>query len=65
MHLLGANATKQLSGNGGGRVFVRDVDALWVEVTARGAICKPAQNYDYGMREFDVDLDGTSLFRRN
>ena len=51
------------AGNGGICVFVRDVDAVHAELTARGAnIVKPPQNYDYGMRDFDVvDLDGNQL----
>ena len=33
---------------------------LYAELAARGAsVIKPPQNYDYGMRDFDVlDLDG-------
>jgi uncharacterized glyoxalase superfamily protein PhnB len=44
-------------------VFVRDVDAVYAELAARGArIVKPPQNYDYGMRDFDlIDLDGNQL----
>jgi uncharacterized glyoxalase superfamily protein PhnB len=43
--------------------FVRDVDAVHAELAARGAnIVKPPQNYDYGMRDFDVlDPDGNQL----
>jgi uncharacterized glyoxalase superfamily protein PhnB len=44
-------------------VFVRDVDAVYAELEARGAklVSRP-QNYDYGMRDFDlVDLDGNQL----
>jgi uncharacterized glyoxalase superfamily protein PhnB len=44
-------------------VFVRDVDAVYAELAARGArIVKPPQNYDCGMRDFDpIDLDGNQL----
>ena len=44
-------------------MFVRDVDAVYAELAARGArIAKPPQNYDYGMRDFDpIDLDGNQL----
>ena len=44
-------------------MFVRDVDAVYAELAARGArIVKPPQNYDYGMRDFDlIDLDGNQL----
>ena len=36
------------------------VDSVYAELAARGAnVIKPPQNYDYGMRDFDVlDLDG-------
>jgi catechol 2,3-dioxygenase-like lactoylglutathione lyase family enzyme len=63
LHLLAAHRTKQLPGNGGICVFVRDVDAVHAELAARGArIVKPPQDYDYGMRDFDVtDLDGNQL----
>src|SRR5262245_39750679 len=41
------------------------VDSPHSELTARGAnVVKPPQNYDYGMRDFDViDLDGNKLIR--
>ena len=44
-------------------VFVSDVDGVYAELAARGAkVLKPPQNYDYGMRDFDVvDLDGNQL----
>ena len=63
LHLLAAQETKQLPGNGGICVFVKDVDSVYAEVTARGAkVIKPPQDYDYGMRDFDlVDLDGNRL----
>ena len=63
LHLLSASQTRRLSGNGGICVFVRDVDAVYGELAARGAkIAKPPQNYDYGMRDFDlIDLDGNQL----
>ena len=61
LHLLAAHQTRRLPGNGG--VFVDDVDAVHDELVARGAkVQKPPQNYDYGMRDFDVvDLDGNQL----
>ena len=36
---------------------------VYAELAARGArIVKPPQNYDYGMRDFDlIDLDGNQL----
>jgi catechol 2,3-dioxygenase-like lactoylglutathione lyase family enzyme len=63
LHLIAANRTKRLPGNGAVCVFVRDVDAVHAELAERGAnIVKPPQNYDYGMRDFDVlDLDGNQL----
>ena len=63
LHLVAASKTKRLAGNGGICVFVKDVDVVHAELAARGAkIIKPPQNYDYGMRDFDlVDLDGNQL----
>ncbi len=63
LHLLAAQETKRLPGNGGICVFVRDVDSVHAELVSRGAnVIKPPQNYDYGMRDFDVvDLDGNHL----
>jgi catechol 2,3-dioxygenase-like lactoylglutathione lyase family enzyme len=63
LHLLSASQTSGLSGNGGICVFVRDVDAVYAELAARGArIVKPPRNYDYSMRDFDlIDLMEISL----
>jgi catechol 2,3-dioxygenase-like lactoylglutathione lyase family enzyme len=63
LHLLSAQQSKRLPGNGAVCVFVRDVNSLHAELTARGAkVVKPPQNYDYGMRDFDViDPDGNQL----
>jgi catechol 2,3-dioxygenase-like lactoylglutathione lyase family enzyme len=63
LHLLAAGQTRRLAGNGGICIFVRDVDAVHAELAARGAnIVKPPQDYDYGMRDFDVlDPDGNQL----
>ncbi len=63
LHLLAAHETKRLPGNGGICVFVKDVDAVHAELAARGArVIKPPQDYDYGMRDFDVvDLDGNHI----
>src|SRR5262245_9559434 len=63
LHLLAARETKRLPGNGGICVFVKDVDAIYAEFVERGAkVIKPPQDYDYGMRDFDVvDLDGNHL----
>ena len=40
------------------------MDALYAELVARKAkVVKPPQDYDYGMRDFDVvDLDGNQIF---
>ena len=63
LHLLAAHETKRLPGNGGICVFVTDVDRVHADLAARGAnVIKAPQNYDYGMRDFDVvDLDGNQL----
>ena len=63
LHLLAARQTKRLPGNGGICVFVKDVDAVHADLVARGAnVIKAPQDYDYGMRDFDVtDLDGNHL----
>jgi len=63
VHLLAAGKTTRLPGNGGICVFVQDVDAIYAEFFERGAkVIKPPQDYDYGMRDFDViDLDGNRL----
>jgi catechol 2,3-dioxygenase-like lactoylglutathione lyase family enzyme len=55
--------TRWTPGNGAIAVFVKDVDALHDEMIARGAkVLKPPQDYDYGMRDFDVaDPDGNQL----
>jgi len=63
LHLLAAQETKRLPGNGGICVFVQDVDRVYAELVGRGAkVIKPPQDYDYGMRDFDVvDLDGNHI----
>lgn len=63
LHLLAAHQTKRLPGNGAICVFVDDVDGIHAELAARGAnVLKPPQDYDYGMRDFDVlDPDGNQL----
>jgi uncharacterized glyoxalase superfamily protein PhnB len=63
LHLRSADIGKSIPGNGCIAIFVRDVDAVHAELAARGAnIAKPPQDYDYGMRDFDVlDLDGNQL----
>lgn len=63
LHLIAARATARPAGASALCVFVEDVDAFHAELVSRGAkIVKPPQNYDYGMRDFDVvDLDGNQL----
>lgn len=63
LHLLASTSTRRLPGNSGICVFVRDVDSVYAEFVARGVeLVKPPQNYDYGMRDFDVlDPDGNQL----
>ena len=63
IHLQAASASKRQPGQGGVNVFVTDVDALYQELTSRGAqpLNEP-RDYPYGMRDFDVhDLDGNHL----
>src|SRR3954447_9403538 len=63
LHLLAADNTKRLPGHGGICIFVKDVDGVYAELVSRGAnVIQAPQNYDYGMRDFDVvDLDGNQL----
>jgi catechol 2,3-dioxygenase-like lactoylglutathione lyase family enzyme len=63
LHLLSAAGTKRQPGNSGLCVFVRDVDAVYEELKARGAEPpKPPQTWPYGMRDFDVfDVDGNQI----
>ena len=64
LHLIAANETKRQPGEGALCIFVEDVDALHAELVARNAkVVKAPQDYDYGMRDFDVvDLDGNQIF---
>jgi catechol 2,3-dioxygenase-like lactoylglutathione lyase family enzyme len=63
LHLLAAAVTKRLPGQGGLCIFVRDVDQIYAEVSARGArLLNRPEDRDYGMRDFDVvDADGNQL----
>jgi len=63
LHLIAARQTKRLPGNGAICIFVKDVDAVHAELVKRGAqVIKAPENYDYGMRDFDVvDPDGNQL----
>ena len=64
LHLIAASKTERVPGNGALCIFVEDVDALHAELVGRKAkVVKPPDDYDYGMREFDVvDLDGNQIF---
>lgn len=64
LHLASAEKAKRDPGQSALCVFVKDVDAAFAELTGRGVeIPKPPENYDYGMREFEVkDPDGNRLF---
>jgi uncharacterized glyoxalase superfamily protein PhnB len=63
IHLQAASETKRQPGHGGVNIFVTDVDALYRELTSRGArTLNEPTDYPYGMRDFDVhDLDGNHL----
>jgi uncharacterized glyoxalase superfamily protein PhnB len=63
IHLQAASETKRQPGQGAVYVFVNDVDALYEELTSRGArTLHEPKDYPYGMRDFDVhDLDGNQL----
>jgi uncharacterized glyoxalase superfamily protein PhnB len=63
LHLRAARAPDWVAGQGAICIFVDDVDELYEQLAARGArVVKPPQDYDYGMRDFDVvDLDGNQL----
>jgi catechol 2,3-dioxygenase-like lactoylglutathione lyase family enzyme len=64
VHLRAASRFDLLPGNGALCIFVEDVDAIHAELVERKAkVVKPPQDYDYGMRDFDVvDLDGNQIF---
>jgi catechol 2,3-dioxygenase-like lactoylglutathione lyase family enzyme len=63
LHLLAASSTKRLPGHGAICIFVRDVDQIHAEVSARGArLINRPEDRDYGMRDFDVvDADGNQV----
>jgi uncharacterized glyoxalase superfamily protein PhnB len=64
LHLIAASRTTRQPGHGAVSIFVDDVDALHAELVKRGAkVLKEPQDYDYGLRDFDVaDLDGNMIF---
>src|SRR4051812_1685621 len=59
IHLQSAQRTKRLPGHGAIYIFTKGVDAIYERIRARGGNTpKPAQDYPYGMRDFDAfDLD--------
>lgn len=63
IHLQAASETKRQPGHGAVNIFVTDVDALYRELTSRGArTLHEPRDYAYGMRDFDLtDLDGNQL----
>ena len=63
LHLIDANRTERLPGNGAICIFVSDVDQIYKELLDRKArVVKEPQTYPYGMRDFDVlDPDGNQL----
>ena len=64
LHLISASKTPRQPGHGAVSIFVDDVDALHADLVKRGAkVLKEPQDYDYGLRDFDVaDLDGNMIF---
>jgi catechol 2,3-dioxygenase-like lactoylglutathione lyase family enzyme len=64
LHLIAANQTPRQPGHGAVSIIVDDVDALHADLMKRGAkVLKAPQDYDYGLRDFDVvDLDGNMIF---
>lgn len=63
VHLRSAREPDWVAGHSALCIFVEDVDAVYAELAGRGArVVKQPQDYDYGMRDFDVaDLDGNRL----
>jgi catechol 2,3-dioxygenase-like lactoylglutathione lyase family enzyme len=64
LHLIAASKTTRQPGHGAVSISVDDVDALHANLVKRGAkVLKEPQDYDYGLRDFDVaDLDGNMIF---
>jgi catechol 2,3-dioxygenase-like lactoylglutathione lyase family enzyme len=64
LHLIAAAKAPRPPGHGAVSIFVDDVDVLHAELVKRGAkVLKAPQDYDYGLRDFDVaDLDGNMIF---
>lgn len=64
LHLVAAGHTPRQPGHGAVSIIVDDVDALYADLVKRGAkVIKAPQDYDYGLRDFDVaDLDGNMIF---
>jgi catechol 2,3-dioxygenase-like lactoylglutathione lyase family enzyme len=63
LHLAAESGANRQVGQTAICVFVKDVDAVHAEFSRRGvSTIKPPQDYDYGMREFDLlDPDGNRL----
>ncbi len=63
IHIVSANVAKHQPGQTGVCIFVRDADAMFEELSLKGAVVvSHPQTYDYGMREFEItDLDRNRL----
>ena len=63
LHLVDASESRKRAGESAVAVFVDDVDAVFEEISARGAIIRAAPvNSSYGMRDFiALDPDGNEL----
>ena len=64
IHLAGPGTPNARAvGQGSIYIFVDDVDAYHVDITARGATAQaPPKDYEYGMRDFGItDPDGNIL----
>lgn len=63
LHLVTEAVGKRRAGQSAICIFVKDVDAVHAEIVGRGVVVeKPPQDYDYGMRDFDLrDPDGNQI----
>lgn len=63
LHLISADRTSRLPGNGAVAIFVDDADALHADLVMRGAKVQEAPaDRPYGLRDFNAfDLDGNQL----
>ncbi len=63
LHLVDASESRNRAGESAVAVFPDDVDAVFEEISARGAVFRSApMNSSYGMRDFiALDPDGNEL----